>query len=505
MNQADSSSPHLARPGFLYRIDRYSGPLLIALAALFLIAQVLVRPAVGIANNGDFPKMAGPLGLGPAQGTWESHKQYGEFVYQYERADRYFYNRDFRTAPFWSSEFFFVKIARGLQRLFHPGPQFDIRWLGGVYGAFLLLAIGFWIYAFPRGLRWLCGMAAVLILTDVAYVQYLNSFYMDTPAIIFLILAAGAGVHAAYRPANRIFPLVTIVATLLFATSKSQHAAAALWLGLLFIAFAFIRHIRSLRLEWIAGALILPVATWSMLHHDTESYQSTGVFNIVFMRIAPSAPNPLRALEELGLGRNEMPYLRTHAYFPNSPMNYPDWVARFALRCNHATLLRYYLHHPSVPLHFLYEDLSVSAADMEPFANLSPDDGYPVDRRASGFSYWSGLRAFLLRKAPWCFLLLVMAVFGLSAWLFVRSPADRACAVVALAIQTIAVFEYGVAVLVDAAEIARHVTIANMAMDLSILLLLILISRVRVLAPQPAARLKSRRVPAQSRRSIVVG
>ncbi len=103
--------------------------LLVVLCGTCLALQVFVRPAVGISNNNDFPKMAGPLALGPEDGTWASHKQYGEFVYRYIRADRYSYDRDFRTAEFLSSEYFFVKAARALQKMFHPGPEFDIRWL----------------------------------------------------------------------------------------------------------------------------------------------------------------------------------------------------------------------------------------------------------------------------------------------------------------------------------------------------------------------------------------
>src|SRR5689334_7154413 len=142
---------------------RYSGPLLLLICALCLVIQVLVRPAVGIANNGDFPKMAGPLSLGPEDGDWLTHKQYGEFVYRYLKADRYSYNEKFREAEFLSSEFFFVKLARRLHLIFHPGPRFDIRWLGGVTGVFYLLAVAFWIYAIPARRRLYAGIMVIVI------------------------------------------------------------------------------------------------------------------------------------------------------------------------------------------------------------------------------------------------------------------------------------------------------------------------------------------------------
>src|SRR5579863_4301383 len=130
---------------------RLTESLLIAFCACFLIAQVLIRPAVGLSNNGDFAKMAGPLALGPEIGNWTSHVQYREFVYRYIRDDRYRYEADFSTSEFLSSEFLFVKLARGIQRVIRPGRQFDIRWLGAVHGVFFLLAVGLWIHALaPR-------------------------------------------------------------------------------------------------------------------------------------------------------------------------------------------------------------------------------------------------------------------------------------------------------------------------------------------------------------------
>ena len=284
-----------------------------------------------------------------------------------------------------------MKLARRLQKTFQLGPRFDVRWLGGVHSAFLLLALGIWFYAFAPRFRLLPGLFAVLIWTDAAYVQYMNSFYMDTPALIFLILVTAAGLHVANNPESRVLPPVMIAASLLFATSKSQHAVSALILGLLFVGFAFLSRNRAVRRVWVAGSVVLVVAVFGMVRRDSLNYQSIGVFNIVFMRIAPGAPDPLRALQELGLGKSEMRYLRTHAYFPNSPVTNPEWVRAFALRCNHATLVRYYLRHPSVPIRFLYEDLSVFAAQLRPFGNLSLDDGFKPGKetQSTTFCYWS--------------------------------------------------------------------------------------------------------------------
>ena len=101
---------------------RLAGPLLLTVCATLIFVQIMLRPAVGLANNGDFPKMAGSLGLGPDDGGWAAHRWSG-LVYRYVHDPKFFYKRDFRHAEYLSSEFFLIKLARGLQRTFRPGPE----------------------------------------------------------------------------------------------------------------------------------------------------------------------------------------------------------------------------------------------------------------------------------------------------------------------------------------------------------------------------------------------
>ncbi|MBZ5576131.1 MAG: hypothetical protein LAP40_06180 [Acidobacteriia bacterium] len=453
-------------------IHRIAGPLLLLLCAGLLIAEVLVRPAVGIANNGDFPKMAGPLALGPETGTWESH-QFNDFVYTYVRADRYRY-----YGGFWSSEYLLLKVARGLQRILHAGPRFDIRWLGSVHGAILLLGIGLWIYALDSRWRLWGGLWTVAVWTDVAYVQYLNSMYTDAVALVSLVLCAGAGLQVVRRRNSRTMALLLAGAAVLFAASKSQHALPALLFIPLFLCFAFWSQDRAVRTAWVAGSALLVLVAAVLVNRTTDDYKNEGVFNLVFLRLAPEAPNRLAALRELGLGKEELAYLGMWAFVPNVPLNNPEWARQFHVRCNYATVLRYYLRHPSVPSRALYVNLSGQAPLMRPFANQSVEDGFKPDARASGFGSWSDLRAWLLERAPWHLILVVLAVLGSSVWLLLRSPEDRPFAGLALTMQMLAVLEYGIAVLADAAETFRHLVLFNVATDISILMLALLIGKV---------------------------
>jgi len=462
----------------MHRIYAWAGPLLLVLCAACLTKQVLIRPAVGIANNGDFAKLAGPFGLGPEEGTWESHVPYGEFVYRYIRALRFEYDRDFSNAQFFGFEYFFLKISRGLQRIFRPGPRFDIRWLGGVNSAFYLLAIGVWIYALPARWRFLAGLPLIFIWTDVAYVQYMNSFYMDTAALICLILFVGAGLHLRKKPDSRALVAVMVLAAVSFTVSKSQHAIPALFFIPLFLWLAFSTRDRARRTAWIAGSLLVLGGSTFMLGRFPALYRSQPLYTLIFFRLAPETPDPLQTLQELGLAKSDLPYLHTHAFSRNSGLNDPEWALQFAARCTYPKLLLYYLRHPSMAARLIYENLSDSAARIVPFANRALEDGFFPGARSPHFARWSDFRSDLLQRAPWHAVVFAFLVLAAGVWVLVSSPADRLFAALALVVEIIALCEYGISVLADAAETDRHLFLFHAATDISILLFPALIYKV---------------------------
>ena len=457
---------------------RWAGAVLVSLCAICLTVQVLVRPAVGMADNGDFAKMAGPLALGPQDPEEAETLFAAAFTYRYIKDDRYLYNSPFKDAAFLSSEFFLVKLARAAQKIVQPGPRFNIRWLGAVNAIFYLLAIALWIYALSGRWRIYGGLFVILVWTDVAYVDYLNSFYMDTSAIISLVLAIAAGLHFVKDHSNRIFPVLMVLAGTLFVASKAQHVLPGLLLVPLFLAFAIWSRDRVARLTWIGGSVLLAIGAYTVIGRVSEDWRRVAVFNAVFMHITPRARDPLRTLQDLGLGRKELPFVGMHAFLTNSPMQKPDWARAFSARCNYRTLLFYYLTRPSETADLLYGDLSQAAPEMRPYADRSLEDGFPPYSTATRFIWWTGIRAFLLRHAPWHVILLTCATLLGALWLIFRSPPNRPFAALVLTTQTLAALEFAIASLADGVDINRHLITFHAATEISILLFAILVSRL---------------------------
>jgi hypothetical protein len=100
--------------------------IVIGLIFLFFLAwQTLLPGFIGMANNGDFAKVAGRLCIGGADNGAEN------FVYF--KSD---YLRDSRFCLIYgppSSELLFAGAASQLEERISGSPAFDIRWLGALH------------------------------------------------------------------------------------------------------------------------------------------------------------------------------------------------------------------------------------------------------------------------------------------------------------------------------------------------------------------------------------
>jgi hypothetical protein len=143
-----------------------------SLIALGLIAcvvsyQVFLPPAVGIANNGDFAKIAGEVGLGvPQEGNNVARFAYLHYVF-----DPKF---DYRSG-FWSSELLLFTTALAVNHVLSKTGTFDIRAMGAVHA--ILLIATFWLLlpllpSMRRAPRWLVLALAAFFFTDVMYASY---------------------------------------------------------------------------------------------------------------------------------------------------------------------------------------------------------------------------------------------------------------------------------------------------------------------------------------------
>src|SRR5579862_1931823 len=159
-------------------------------AAAIVIYQLFVPPIVGIADQGDFRRVIGRFGYGPEQRGLNT--LYVAPKYVPDQSNR---------VPEWeqfSSQYFFVWAALAINKIVSKDGKLDIEMMGAVYTIAFLLALARLLQATStlRRRAWLWA-GLVLILTDVAYVAYFNTFFAEPASFIFLLLIAGESIEIA--------------------------------------------------------------------------------------------------------------------------------------------------------------------------------------------------------------------------------------------------------------------------------------------------------------------
>jgi hypothetical protein len=424
-------------------------PALLAICAVILSVQLFVPPFIGLADNGDFPKITGRLSLGPRYGG----QNFIHFVSDYLRSPRFYWKSETL-----STELPLAWIATCLSRTTKDGDAFDIRWLGAVHAILLLCAL----YVLMRTLRprLLIAAAAIFIFTDVHYVSYFNSFYTDAVALLGLLLMTALAVHIAMTGLQTRNAILFCFAALLFIGSKPPHA---IW-GFLPAAFIALSGGR----RGLPFALILLAASAITLWLSPTGYTAQPLFTLVFSKLARQSPVPQETLTELGLRREDSAFIGMNAFMAGAPVLDPKWTSEFSRRTSYGAVLKWYLHHPLRALELLDQTLTIEAPQMRALnlSNFRRQDAPTLGWRAGRFALWSDFRSALFRKWPHHMLVWYLLVIAASIWI-IRTPQAR-LGWIALGIAMLGIGEFCVAGLADAAETYRHLFIFHACTDLTI-------------------------------------
>jgi len=439
----------------------------LTLCAAILVWKLFLPGFVGMADNGDFGKVAGPLCLASAE---PEHENFFHPLYLRAKANC------FQTHVV-SSEFVLAKLASTLDRTFGDPARFDIRWLGAVH-AILFLGFYYSVVTLLRPIaavaRFALSLLALWIFADIGLLAYFNSFYTDTAAALGGLATAALAVHL--LAAKKIAPgalLLFGMAAVLLITSKSQHGLLGPIPAALACLIGWRAADRRTRVTaWPVGAALLAASVW-MVTATPAWYKSQARFNLVFFKIAKDSPSPVADLAELGLDPEDARYIGLDSYVRGGPMEDPAWAERFGARCTDGRVIRFYLRHPVRTLAILRTDLDGQAWQrrVPGLANFARRSGRPDGTMAMGLGSWSALCTWASRKWP-ALMVLWLLLSPVAAFLFQRRDAalHRALAWTMLAVSLMASGEFAIASLADAIETPRHLLLFHVYSDVSIFL-----------------------------------
>jgi hypothetical protein len=443
----------------------------LAVCAGILAWKLFLPGFIGMADNSDFGKVAGPLCLASAEPEGENF-----FHPLYVRGQQNCYHPHIP-----SSEVSLAWLASTLEQTVGDPARFDIRWLGAIH-SLVFLAFYYSVLTLLRPLtaiaRFSLSLLALWIFADIGLIAYLNSFYSDVPAVLGGLATALLAVNL--LAAKRLAPgplLLFGLAALLLITSKAQHGVfGPIPAGLAFL-FGWRASGKSTRATGLLVGVALLAATVWILAGTPASYTAQARFNLIFFKIAPNSASPARDLAELGLGPADARYIGLHSFTPDTPMKNPAWVDSFRVRSNYGRVLQFYLRHPSRALAILQADLGDQAWQRRApgLSNFQRQSGRPEGASSTSLGSWSTLRTGAFRTWPAHIVVWLVLLPPAALWLAIRDASllRRSLAWTILAVSLAAWGEFGIASLADACETPRHLLMFHVFTDVSIFLALV--------------------------------
>ncbi len=459
-------SLHISYKNFDLKREALFLPLYVALTG----SQLFVRPIVGLADNGDFPKVLAP------RAVCDPDNERDVFAYVYATYSiRYSCRVGVSLLP--SSESIFVRAIKLFCR-WTGRTAFPVTAVGVVHLTIMSSALMVLLWslraASPR-LRLGLPPLAIFLFSDVSYVSYLNSFYMDVASMLFFLLTIVLAVAWSLRP-NPLVAIAYGAAGALMGLSKTQHVISAFLLAALaawFAVRAFRRGGRRIGWLWITATTSIVLAGLVTIKRTPSDYKAEPMYSMIFYRLLPDLPNKSEALRGLGLPGAYAVYSGTHAYKPGAPIAQNWWRADFTARLSYRRLAIYFLQNPLVTLHVIERAFKNDVPWIRPpgFGNYERRERLPPRTIAHRFELWSDLRSWLLLVFPMHIVLFYAIVGGASLLCVFRGSMAKRWPLypMTLLLTAAGVVEFLLPILLDGTETSRHLFLFHVITEVLIL------------------------------------
>ena len=464
----------------------------VVFAATLVGWQLFVPPIIGLADQGDFHKLLGPLGYAPVPKGPE-HKYW-------------YLTREFVKDPSYrqpafeqiTSEFVLVAPSIYLHSLLGKVDRFDLTLIGLTHTLFFLLALARLLYV-TRALRaWpvVWGLT-LLVVTDVGYTAYWNSLYTEPASFIWFLflLSEAIGFCISSRITAGAAARFSIFAVLLI-TAKTQNAPLGISLGA-YLVWMALRSTQRVQLVSFAEAAAMAVAGIAMYSSLLPAPRVISLYNVVFYAILPDSPDPEADLNALGLNREYVRYSGTLPWSEGTGVVDGALVKSLLEKMTPFKLAAFYLSRPNRMLRHVRMRLPAYFSLRPEFCgNFEASAGKAPGAKSRALALWSSVHERVLAPAG----LLILAALPLSViagGVFTlrarRSPAgERGWVELSTCLAACCFLAFFVATFGDSHDNTKHQFFFNLLLD----------SCLVFVAASAAARLMYRRGAAHNLQAI---
>ena len=276
--------------------------------------QLFVPPIIGLADQGDFVRLLGPLGYAPVPKGPEHKYWYVTRTYVKDPSYR---------EPRWelaTSEFIPAGIAIALNTLFENPYTFDITVFGFTHMVLFLIALARLLYVTgDLAMYRLVWALILLVLTDVGYVAYWNSLYTEPASCLWFLFFLAESINLCKSREISIGPVLRWSAfAVLWIAAKSQNAALSVPLAAYGLGMLRRTCDRKTWCAAVGGVVAICLAGVIMYRSLPPATRVTAVYNAIFFGILPESDDPQSDLKALGLNPGYAQYSGTVAWSPGT-------------------------------------------------------------------------------------------------------------------------------------------------------------------------------------------
>ena len=439
--------------------------LVLALGGTILGWQLFVPPIVGLADQGDFGRLLGPLGYAPVPKGPE-HK--------YAYLTRTFVRDSGTREPRWeqiSSEFILATVAVTLNRFLAGPGTFDITLLGFTHAVVFLLALARLLYVTRNLARYRTAWALmVLVLTDVGYVAYWNSLYTEPASCLwFLFLLAESIDLCQSEQVSMGHILRWNIFAVLWIGAKAQNAALCIPLAAYDLRLAWRTTGCVSRYVALGGVVAVCAAGGVMYRSVRPAPRVSVLYDMVFSGILPEAEDARADLKALGLDPNYARYSGTLPWSPGTGVADGNLVNALQANVSSFSLMEFYLRRPARLWRHLQARLPAALSLRPEFCgNFEKSAGRPPGARSNAVALWSHFHErYLSRMALLLFgALLLVPVGGVGFVLNHGAAAStRRWAELVILLTTCCSTAFFVAAFGDAYDNVKHQFLFNLLLD----------------------------------------
>ncbi|UVI28902.1 glycan biosynthesis hexose transferase WsfD [Paenibacillus spongiae] len=438
-------------------------------AACIAIYILFIGPFIGVADNGDFLRIMGTVGLN----YYDAAESFEDRFFGYAHAN-FAYDSFFQGA-YVSTQIILVFIAR-FAGMIANSDAFDIRVLGAIY-TLLLLAAVYLIIRHNKTESRVTGIVLaaciVFVFCDIAYLAYFNSFFGEPVSFVFMLLTFGLGLWLTQqeRPSNKVLVLF-FVSVVFLSFSKIQNAPIGVAFALIGLRYMSLK--RDMKWRKIAMWFSIGIFLTAVIMYITapKDLKHINLYQTVFFGILNGSPDVEGDLEELGLPDRLSVLAGTNFFQTDTAIKQddPSLKADFYDRISHTDVLLFYLKHPGRLIDKM-EYAASNGMSIRPYylGNYEKAEGKPSGTLSMTYSTWSEFKNKYLPRSLLFIVIFYVLYFAAALFEYMRRPSvrERIAIELFMLIGLVGIFAFLVPILGDGqADMGKHLFLFNVSFDM---------------------------------------